>query len=201
MLQYQQYRLGYSNWKCTSSVPFWKFFWRTRQKKWFEFKHLLRGNARQSKYYHTFPSITWNLRETSSMSQTDLTSVHLSPYEFSKYLTTNDSIMLLSGENSISEFSSTLTQKLLNLNESTDLSKVQELLHFRYYFTFWSDVTKIAESSVRNSQGWSNRLKESGSLVTDVQVRIHSRHYFFLSFSSCLEFLWSLGPNNTIWYF
>lgn len=115
------------------------------------------------------------------MSYSDLTSVHLSPFEFSKYLSTHKSIKFLE-EGQISQFSSNLTNTLLSLNESTDLKAVQDALRFRYSFTFWSDVTKIAESSVKNSQGWSNRLKESGSLVTDVQVG----YIFYFDFLSHL---------------
>jgi hypothetical protein len=89
--------------------------------------------------------------------------------------------LLLTEPDDISDFSKDLTDNLLKYrqennkkpSDSSDqisLSINPENFKFKYHYTFWSDVTKVQEAGIKNSDNWEARLKEYGIPITDVSV-------------------------------
>lgn len=79
------------------------------------------------------------------------------------------------------DVSTALTLTLLELGneENQQASNSRELL-FRYKYNFWSDVTKISDGIIKNSQRWENRLREVGPTVCDVSVCLLLDVWIFL---------------------
>jgi hypothetical protein len=67
------------------------------------------------------------------------------------------------------DVSTALTITLLELAEN-ESHQIPRELRFRYRYNFWSDVTKISDGIIKNSQRWENRLREVGPKISDVSV-------------------------------
>jgi hypothetical protein len=99
------------------------------------------------------------------------------------------------------EISTTLTNTLLELAGLEDTPHVPNSsdLRFRYKYNFWSDVTKISDGIIKNSQRWENRLKEVGPKISDVSVCFCSYCLSLLMLLIGLGILRCLVSNSAIW--